>query len=1461
MRRTPRASRQNPIARDAASELVAYTKKEGGFLRVEYTNAAGEKVTSLLRPEGVYLLAHNFRDERGQNMHEDAKARRKVDLTAATKIEVVGETGDLKLSFMDAEGKTREVVVTLDDFYITGNDFRDVSDQPMGLEPKARRSINLTKIDSMAYRAEKDVDPIVTGLGGAFAFLNWRYRIPGGVKLKAGSFANFYDALQAIAFEPETPAFLRGRGGSDKMVITPSWEAETGGPSADAVAVVDALLTRKFSDPQMRRWLVTTGNRPFMLDGVPENAPVELQVDQNPILERLRAEAREAQVQPTTPLPSRPTPELEKRITETSIMGDEGLEQAEAALDSLRASTLQRSYWAFLHRDPSTPELVPVAVEDFRRDSRPDVDAVIYIQSIRDSSNTPDKVFALLDPPLPYIVVKQPANLLDESGVNRALRWMAEHPDWQRIGIAMVTTDISRKQITPETLLYSDMLQAGLTDPQLRETASSQVEIKYSNDGHVKSPITGEVLGVRPIATGYEVAISVAAPLQRGIGMLVHVTTAALNAVMTELDDIERYLKALSDPDNTLSKTAAFAAVGAAWKQVRYKVERLRSLLLPRQEVAKRRRAIIGGKTAPIAALKQELLDLKDAKDAVMGCLDVLSDHVRLVRRLVELGKLEHSGVTVAEQRAAGTPQMRRWLVASESVPSISAESADPLAVRDMKARLAKINRMIEQIPAELRSDSKTDNLRGLAKIYPGSTAGAKYEFVGDELRLYEYLRFPAGRQPLNLKPGQLLLAGDTIILSGKRTDIGPVRVDTFAATACYVITQPRGIDCAPVTVTPFNFGRRITDRDELSDELTDRFGEHVMLLRLDALRALDSESTDLIKKISEKLVANNEYDYIKDCPGEKGAKFVVDPVFYCILFDEYTGDVWMPPMGSIVPGHPGSDLYNEFVDGVSESPKFGPSLVGEALTKTVPFMSDIPLDVNKPKLLWRPKGDYASAIRSILVNRIELAQQPYYFQYEKNYFPTGKGARAAKKAGEEMSSRLVTMGTYRALGTAGAVLGAEGKMFASKTVDPRAPAASSLTYGKMAAEIAPQKYAVPADDSIDTGGLTIVGARGGKGEGVQQLRMAAASSRFDRYMEKLIETQKVKDPTARQKAMGYSDAKRQEEREEAELKEEMRLEKEQRDEEIRVENEAREAARAERKRKKEMKTKNDRSNPDPEGPPRRRKLADLLPEAEVETSAEAPSAGTPAAPKAAAVARTANIFASSPGSSEPGKELSETARMVEERNVHVQSRWTEFNDALRGKKRENAETLQGLLNAYLAELRQLEETLSARDAAMLKQMGGAENLRKTLRHESTEWSAAVRAPYSSGGRAEKGTVSAAARIAFAKTLAGTVDAFGRPLAPPSDEEMRSHGLAPLDLSVTAVKPGYFARDLKRPLDYTMLVKAAGIAAAALKEKPSGISASAVSCRVMKESGSIKNVAYTLASDPEGGQGLPLKLT
>lgn len=1323
MRHTLRATRRNPIEQDATSELISYVKKEGGFLRVEYTNAAGQKVAALLRPEGV-----------------------------GTK-----------------NGNT----------FLVGTDFRDVNDQPMGLDPKERRSINIAKIDTMAYRAEKDVDPIVTGLGGAFAFLNWRYRVPGGITLKGETFPSIHDALQKIAFVPEDAKDKSSRG-KQKLVTAPSWEDEDGAePSKAAVAVVEKLLRKKFESPALRRWLVSTGNRPFLLDSVPENAPEMLQVDQNPMLEAIRAEAQGAGVQPTAPMPSR-DPVVGST---TSILSEEGYAEAQAALDSLRASTMQRSLWALMHKAGDTPELVPVAVEEFRRDSRPAVDAVIYIQSIRDSSNTPDKVFALMDPPIPYIVLKQPANLLDESGVNRTLKWLAEHPDWQRIGIAMVTTDLSRKQITEETLLYRDMLKAGLMDPELREAAEAKVELRYTNEGDVKSPISGEVVSVRPIATGYEVTVAVPAPLRRGLGKLVHVSRTALNAVLIELEDVDSQVADLQYAHQRAKNSPNFDQVGRAGTEVRAKARNLEKKLKPRLEAAQRRSEIVGGLADPITSLKQELLDLKEAKNAVMAGLDLLSDYVRYLRQLQEI-----EGLHLSESPLA----------------------ADKRVV-DLNFRLADINRRIENIPPELRSDSKVDNLRGLAKLYPGVTPGAKYEMVGNELYLYEYLKFPQGRAPLNLKPGSILWRGETIILAGKRTDVAGPRVDKLAVTNAYLISQARGINCAPVSVHSFQFPR-ITDRDVLAETLNDLFYEHSNVLRFDAMRALAKVGEETLKKISAKLTAANEYNYIENCDDEKGASFVVDPVFYCILYDAQTGDVWLPPMGSIVPGHANSEEHQQFVDTASAAPAFGPALVAEALTKSIPFMSDIPLDVNKPKLLWRPKGDYAMAIRKILVERPELVQEPGFFEYQRNYFPTGKGAREAKKAGEKLSAQLATVGTYRALGTAGAVLGAEGKMYASKTSAPKLPASGdspsvrTLTYGKQVTDVAPRKYAVESAEGKESAGLTIVGVRGGKDAPVQQLRMAPAASRFDRYMEQLVRLQKEVAPTARQIAMDKPKPGQ------------------------------------EKPDEKEGTLMIERKNPEPPD-----ELPDFLPEdteEPIEVYAEAP-----AAPKAAAASSAASPFSRTTAAAGGGRELSQSAALIETQRSLVQQKWAAFNDALRAKTRVKSEELKELQNAYLDQLGTLESLLSKRDEATLK-AGGFDALQMQLRNESATWAEATRGAYAPSARGAKTAPLAAQRLRFARDMAGLVDAFGRPVAPPSDEEMKAHGLGPLDLSVSAVKPGGFSRAQKRPLDYTMLVKAAEIAAAASKRKPEGISASAVSCRVMGG----KSVAYPLANDPNGGQ-------
>jgi hypothetical protein len=113
MRRTLRAYRNNPIAPDAAEELIRYTVQTKGDLRLEFTRSDGSEVTAFVTPEGVskakggvVLVAKNFRDLKQAPMFRNAKERRSIDLSRIKSMGYV-EPFDRKDAITSASGPYR----------------------------------------------------------------------------------------------------------------------------------------------------------------------------------------------------------------------------------------------------------------------------------------------------------------------------------------------------------------------------------------------------------------------------------------------------------------------------------------------------------------------------------------------------------------------------------------------------------------------------------------------------------------------------------------------------------------------------------------------------------------------------------------------------------------------------------------------------------------------------------------------------------------------------------------------------------------------------------------------------------------------------------------------------------------------------------------------------------------------------------------------------------------------------------------------------------------------------------------------------------------------------------------------------------------------------------------------------------------------------------------------------------
>ena len=263
--------------------------------------------------------------------------------------------------------------------------------------------------------------------------------------------------------------------------------------------------------------------------------------------------------------------------------------------------------------------------------------------------------------------------------------------------------------------------------------------------------------------------------------------------------------------------------------------------------------------------------------------------------------------------------------------------------------------------------------------------------------------------------------------------------------------------------------------------------------------------------------------------------------------------------------------------------------------------------------------------------------------------------------------------------------------------------------------------------------------------------------------------------------------------------------------------------------------------------------FAELGAEGESAPSAPPPPAAAPPSGEADRAAG-GRLFESYFGQRAPEESIPDTEEITRLRHK-TETAWSNFATALRSKGVKEA--LPALLSAYIKELTNLETALDQRDTAILQKEGerGREKLRDLLRTEAEASMRAVEAVYARADRSADGTISAAARTKFARDVGLMVDYMGRPIAPPSDEEMRSKGLVDqatgetFDIGTTKARelktavirsqdktrgpPSVPTKIMGPALNYAQLIEAGRLAARAEKMKAGGMSIGAISCKVM----------------------------
>jgi hypothetical protein len=765
-------------------------------------------------------------------------------------------------------------------------------------------------------------------------------------------------------------------------------------------------------------------------------------------------------------------------------------------------------------------------------------------------------------------------------------------------------------------------------------------------------------------------------------------------------------------------------------------------------------------------------------------------------------------------------------------------------------------------MPKGLTSESRSENLKALAQLYPGPTRETQYQFRGDELYRYDFFDLPLNTPPLNVKSGDQISIGSIIEVGGRRTDLPKTKKEQYAVDKIIVISQDEPINCAPVTLEVLDIGETLTDRSVIAETVNSVLEEKLDELRMKTVKAKvlaanKDEAAAELQRLSDKMGPGN---YIEKCSrfdfttGENvavDAKFVEDPVFYVLLVGPT--DIYRLHEGRLAPSEPSA--RHAFMQVVGE--EYGENAVAYYSAPGRKFMTDLPMDEARIPLMWPLSGFAAAAVRKVLpllqapgsadlVQALDSLERMGRTQYAVEYLNyllrlryrssnpfEPKEMRETRKAAQKQVTQAEVGQRYLSLGVQGAGGSGIGKVYIGKPGKPgSAPeiAGGLGTVGAMQAG----RY-----DPGTGGTMVLTTGRGSAPKQVGSAYVVGKGDRFQQYMDQMIELRKLFYPTQGEEAKAQRKseymAKMADQTGRAAVSSlEAGVDP------LELYTPQKENPYGARMRRTLRNTNGDEP---PAPPPRRRvRLSDAPVGAEeAKPEIRIPSVAPSAAPKSAATTAAASPFAEAAAPEIEGVSFAGAQDPAVLRGRADTARtWKAFVTALRarGAEKESKSELIQLQRAYAAALAELEVALDTRDRAIIRRPGGDLALRALLRDEAAAYMRQVPVVYSGPPRGEKVKTSETQRLRTAAFDAESVDAFGRPLAPPSESELAAAGLTPLDLSTarvlnTELSPAARARSMPAAMNYDELKKAAAIAAAAEKKKIGGVSTSSVSCRVM----------------------------
>jgi hypothetical protein len=1535
MRRTLRAYRNNPIAPDAAKELLEYisTPENRGDLRVVYLSASGEKKDYLVKPvdikakpEGVWLVVEDFRDP-----------------------------------------KTR------------------ANDPAV----KGQRAINLANIDTLAYVAANEPEAIVATTG-AFRFLSPRFLRRTEVDGKTFTSPGHYLAYAGAAEKRKNSILEAGEGfefPSESSTATLFRLEQNGEPSATAIKTVQQAMVNKFTDPALQRMLAATGNRPLAFDDSVYGVPLA------PIIKVIRDLILSQGAQPGM-LPSErlDVPEVSPISPQAKGFGIESEEDYEGRIRRVAARAVTETH-------PNAPEFVfPFGVRDLRSDEDPEVDALVYIKTQDVDYNLRILEECAIRLPYKVVSYSGNVDIAGQAAdvgtwLAQHPTWKKigiSYKSGKHTGaLDVFVTELIARITNRETW---DFLQSANKFKQrdaagnlfipfdgtivdVKKTASG-VQVTLETDDTVERftfvdrdaiPALREYKAfATTVYNEAENSLKDTAAVGAALGM-----DKVLVSRLTRLARDAKQLVYVEEQEGVTSEpTVMEIALRESGALTDDAPKRKLSYLDTKIQAAIERRDLASApSTDAVQAAMMFVEGMKSAADTYSSMKGLLQDARRVYKDIRDAADRlsRQSGLT----ESGAFPLAHNMTIRLARLTAL--ETSIDAKVADLWSRIRALGPL-------LSAGNEDQTLRGLREIQPTLSPQGSYAYRGYEPRelvAREVFVLPANKMPVGSVIGKEIMGEDRVLaLSGVRDDSGPRRVENISADAILLIYQRNGVTCEPLQMKYLRFGKLVDGRSTLSAVVNSIIPSFVSRARNQAITAAmlskdgQEEAIDELSEALDEENTNPDVDvvnYVEVCRKEaqktyddlvasglpedlaekqasyKLPKFSSAPVMYYLLLNTDKGLVYTPDEVGVFPV---GDTQARELLAQELFAQYTPAQVRK-IAGLPRFMSDFPLDPQKCALLRPLGGKQAKAVFSKLVPLAEAGKAPP-FSWQPSSYSTASTAREAMAAGRSLeftsgqaAGRLAQQGV--------SIKSGQARVRGARTLDPSTPKTMGTLTGGM--KVGQYKF---GEGSIRVRG----GARGA--QEATEVRLAYSKPRLARYLDSLVdpfvrlEERDISTLNAKDAGMLRSQIRRKygseaeiadiadrylRDQERRSRKDSGRYLKPEDDLQQRMENleldiEAAEdegnqeeverlelaisalkddlskiqildaiiakglAATKTAQREKKIEkaggvgpglqfvlkfgrqpTLNElqamqeaalrgenpmsifqKNNPSRYERSRRNpgfsdddfeKMMEEFESVGETAPAPPPSAAKPPPPPPPS-GRESRAYESFFGPREAAEETPSEQALARLRST-TQKAWKKFAEGLRSKG--TKESLSSDLNAYVSKLMELQTAMDVRDTAVLQQTNGRNKLQELLRSEAAVDMRNVESVYTRTPRDEQGRIPEAARLAQAREIGLMTDYLGRPLAPPSPEEMRSKGLfdqvtgQTFDLSTPRIKElqaevrqaqkrtigpiGAPPAAMTQALNYTQLVEAARIAARSEKRREHGISLSSVSCKVM----------------------------